>query len=90
MQLLSSPHRKAQNVNPPEEQQQKEKAEKEKKAYALLEQVVDEAQLLKLPENRVRVQIGAADLFWERNEGRARTLFALAVRTTGKGRKVVS
>jgi hypothetical protein len=66
------------NLNPTEEQQQKEKAEKEKKAYTLLEQVVDEAQLLRLPENRVRVQIGAADLLWERNEGRARTLFALA------------
>jgi hypothetical protein len=66
------------NLNPAEEQQQKEKAEKEKKAYTLLEQVVDEAQLLRLPENRVRVQIGAADLLWERNEGRARTLFALA------------
>lgn len=66
------------NLNPTEQQQQKEKAEKEKKAYTLLEQVVDEAQLLRLPENRVRVQIGAADLLWERNEGRARTLFALA------------
>ncbi|MBA3356258.1 MAG: hypothetical protein H0U18_10075 [Pyrinomonadaceae bacterium] len=62
-----------------EEQQQKEKkAEKEKKAYALLEQVVEEAQLLRLPENRVQVQVSAADLLWERNEGRARTLFALA------------
>jgi len=66
------------NLNPTEEQQQKEKTEKEKKAYSLLEQVVDEAQLLRLPENRVRVQIGSADLLWERNEGRARTLFALA------------
>lgn len=66
------------NLNPTEEQQQKEKAEKEKRAYTLLEQVVDEAQLLKLPENRVRVQIGAADLLWQRNEGRARNLFALA------------
>lgn len=66
------------SLNPTEEQQQKEKAEKEKKAYALLEQTVDEAQLLRLPENRVRVQIGAADLLWQQNEGRARNLFALA------------
>jgi hypothetical protein len=64
--------------SPTEEQQQKEKAEQEKKAYILLEQVVDEAQLLRLPENRVRVQIGAADLLWQQNESRARTLFALA------------
>jgi hypothetical protein len=66
------------SLNPTEEQQQKEKAEKEKKAYALLEQTVDEAQLLRLPENRIRVQVGAADLLWEHNEGRARNLFALA------------
>jgi hypothetical protein len=66
------------NLTPAEDQQQKEKAEKEKKAYTLLEQVVDEAQLLRLPENRVRVQIGGADLLWEHNEGRARTLFGLA------------
>ncbi|HYN24139.1 MAG TPA: hypothetical protein VES69_03740 [Pyrinomonadaceae bacterium] len=66
------------NLNPTEEQQKKEKAEKEKKAYTLLDQVVDEAQLLRLPENRVRVQIGAAELLWGHNEGRARNLFALA------------
>ena len=66
------------NLKPTEEQQQKEQAEKEKKAYALLEQVVDDAQLLRLTENRVRVQIGAADMLWEHNEGRARTLFGLA------------
>jgi hypothetical protein len=66
------------SLSPTEEQQQKEKAEREKMAYILLEQVVDEAQLLRLPENRVRVQIGAADLLWQQNEGRARTLFALA------------
>jgi hypothetical protein len=66
------------NLKPTEEQQREEKAEKEKKAYTLLEQVVDEAQLLRLPENRIRVQIGSAELLWERNEGRARTLFALA------------
>ncbi|MGH9969716.1 MAG: hypothetical protein ACREBG_18250 [Pyrinomonadaceae bacterium] len=61
-----------------EEQRQKDKAEKEKRAFALLDQVVDEAQLLKLAENRARVQIGAADLLWQRNQGRARSLFALA------------
>ncbi len=66
------------SLSPTEEQQQKDKEEKEKKAYILLEQVVDEAQLLRLPENRARVQIGAADLLWGQNEGRARTLFALA------------
>lgn len=75
----------AQDPTPtPTEEQQQEKAEKEKKAYTLLEQVVDEAQLLKLPENRVRVQIGAADMLWERNEGRARNLFALAAESVAE------
>lgn len=63
---------------PPSDEQQKEKAEKEKRAFALLEQVVDEAQLLRLPENRIRVQIGAAELLWQSNEGRARSLFSQA------------
>ena len=62
----------------PTEEEQKEKAEKEKKAFALLEQVVEEAQLLRLPENRARVQIGAAEMLWQRDQGRARSLFALA------------
>jgi hypothetical protein len=64
-----------------EDEKQKEKAEKEKKAFALLEQVVEEAQMLKLPENRARVQIGAADMLWQRDQGRARSLFALAADT---------
>ena len=63
---------------PTEEQQQAEKAEQEKRAFAILDQVVNEAQTLRLAENRVRVQIGAADMLWQRNEGRARSLFALA------------
>ncbi|HET6892359.1 MAG TPA: hypothetical protein VFH31_14755 [Pyrinomonadaceae bacterium] len=63
---------------PTEEEQQKEKADKEKKAFALLEQVVEEAQMLRLPENRARIQIGAADMLWKRDQGRARSLFALA------------
>ncbi|MGI8731923.1 MAG: hypothetical protein ACR2LM_01290 [Pyrinomonadaceae bacterium] len=63
---------------PPTEEEKKEKTEKEKKAFALLEQVVDEAQLLRLPENRIRVQINAAELLWQSNEGRARSLFSQA------------
>ncbi len=66
------------NVSRTEEQQKKEKSEKKKRAFALLEQVADEVHMLKLPENRIRVQIGVADLLWQRDEGRARSLFALA------------
>src|ERR1700730_19312505 len=60
------------------EEQEKQKTELEKKAYRLLDQVIDEAQSLKLTENRVRVQINAADLLWDHNQARARSLFSLA------------
>ena len=61
-----------------DEQQQKEKEAAEEKATALLERIVGEVQLLKLPENRIRVQIAAADMLWKRNEPRARSMFSLA------------
>src|SRR5687767_6551361 len=55
--------------------QQEEKAKLEAKATALLEQIVSESQGLKLPENRIRVQIVAGDLLWDRSAARARTFF---------------
>jgi hypothetical protein len=61
--------------SPDPQQQQEEKAKLEKKATALLEQVVTEAQALKLPENRIRVQIAAGDMLWDRSAARARSLF---------------
>jgi hypothetical protein len=63
---------------PSAEELEKQKAEREKNAYRLLEQVIDEAQSLRLVENRVRVQINAADMLWDQNQGRARSLFATA------------
>jgi hypothetical protein len=57
------------------QQQQEEKQQLEKKAAALLDQIVSEAQSLKLPENRVQVQITAADMIWDRDQARARGLF---------------
>src|SRR5689334_17731449 len=63
---------------PAAEDQDKEKAEREKNAYRLLDQVIDEAQSLRLTENRVRVQIMAADLLWDSNQARARSLFTMA------------
>ena len=61
-----------------DEQKDKEKEAAEKKATALLEQIVSEVEVLKLPENRIRVQIAAGDLLWKRNEARARSMFTLA------------
>jgi hypothetical protein len=63
-------------TTPDAAKQQEEKAKLEAKAAVLLEQVVSEAQALRLPENRIRVQIVAADLLWDRSAARARTLFA--------------
>jgi hypothetical protein len=61
-----------------DEEKQKQQEALEKKATVLLEQIVAEVQLLKLPENRIRVQTAAGDLLWKRNEDRARTMFSLA------------
>src|SRR5260370_12506753 len=65
-------------------QQQEEKLKLERKATALLEQVVTEAQGMKLPENRVRVQITAADMLWDRSQARARGLFSDAAAMLGQ------
>lgn len=61
---------------PLSKEQEQEKLKLENKAVTLLEQVVSEAQALKLPENRVRVQIAAGDMLWARDQARARGLFS--------------
>lgn len=63
---------------PTAEELEKQKAEREKNAYRLLDQVIDEAQSLRLTENRVRIQMNAADMLWDQNQGRARSLFSMA------------
>ena len=68
-------------ATPDAAKQQEEKAKLEAKATALLEQMVSESQGLKLPENRIRVQIVAGDLLWDRSPSRARTFFADAAST---------
>ncbi|HEX3187875.1 MAG TPA: hypothetical protein VHQ94_23955 [Pyrinomonadaceae bacterium] len=62
----------------PTAEELEKKAEREKNAYQLLDQVIDEAQSLRLTENRVRVQVSAADMLWDKNQGRARSLFQMA------------
>jgi hypothetical protein len=63
---------------PSTEELEKQKAERETKAFRLLDQIIDEAQSLRLVENRVRIQLNAADMLWDKNQGRARSLFAMA------------
>ncbi|HEX7958055.1 MAG TPA: hypothetical protein VF508_13995, partial [Pyrinomonadaceae bacterium] len=58
-----------------EEEKAKAKKELERKALALLEETLQGAQVLKLPENRASIRAQAADLFWPRDEKRARALF---------------
>src|SRR5262245_6002226 len=81
--LLICPPALAQTPAPPrakkEEKSQKEDKELEKKALALLDEVVGEAMSMRLVENRVYALTTAADLFWKRNEDRARALLAEAV-----------
>ena len=60
------------------EEQKKAKEENARKASGLLDQIIGDAQLLRLTENRVRIQTSVADLLWNDNEGRARTLFSQA------------
>lgn len=60
------------------DQQDKEKLAAEKKAFLLLDQVINEAGGLKLAENRIYIQISAGDLLWDRDEPRARMLFGEA------------
>jgi hypothetical protein len=64
---------------PAQPQSQKEDKELEKKALALLDEIVGEAMSLRLVENRIYVLTTAANLFWKRNEARARALLAEAV-----------
>jgi hypothetical protein len=56
-------------------EKEKAAAELEKNALELLEQAVSEAAALKLPENRVLIYTTAGDLFWSKDEKRARNLF---------------
>jgi hypothetical protein len=81
--LLICPPALAQTPTPPQSQKesksQNEDKELEKKALALLDEVVGEAMSLKLVENRIYALTTAADLFWQHNQDRARALLAEAV-----------
>lgn len=59
-------------------QTEKDKPPPEKKALALLDQIVGDAATLKLSENRIYIQISAGDLLWNLDEARARALFSEA------------
>ena len=75
-QVEANPNRAA----PPGTQEDKEKElerrkELDRKTLGLLDEIVGGAWSLKLPENRSFVLAATADLFWERDEKRARSIF---------------
>src|SRR5262245_15205263 len=79
--LGAVPAYQAQEATPqqsPTEQQDKDKPTPEKKAILLLDQIVGEGAALKLPENRIYIQLSAADRLWDRDQPRARALFGEA------------
>ncbi|MGH9767064.1 MAG: hypothetical protein ACREAB_06465 [Blastocatellia bacterium] len=69
----------AQTLAQPQSQKEEKEKELEKKALALLDEAVGEAMSLKLVENRIHALTTAADLYWKRNEDRARALLGEAM-----------
>src|SRR6185503_7843788 len=65
----------AQERNDKEEREAKERQELEKKTLALLNEVASASWGLKAPENRSFVMVNAADLLWNADPKRARTLY---------------
>ncbi|HZS07966.1 MAG TPA: hypothetical protein VFD58_24240 [Blastocatellia bacterium] len=57
------------------ERQKKNQQLRETRALALLGELLAEVPSLRLPENRVRLRLAAAELLWKRDEKRARALY---------------
>lgn len=74
----------------PTEQQKQAQKEVEKKALALLEDTIADAQSLRVLENRTLVTATAADLLWTRDEKRARSLFTDALNALAAARAASS
>lgn len=74
----SFPQLPATNAAESREEREKARAELEKKAVTLLERTLEDASLLKLPENRAYINANVADFLWKRDEKRARHLFRAA------------
>jgi hypothetical protein len=61
--------------NPAQDEQKQQEQLREKNARALLAELLSEILTLRLPENRVSLQLGAADLLWKEDQSAARTLY---------------
>jgi hypothetical protein len=75
--LLVSPVVRAQSASGEASAAEEKKAreEREKQARALADEIIKEAQSLRLPENRIFVDIALAGSLWSRDQQRARALF---------------
>jgi len=84
--------------SPPDSNKSESKPAIEDQAYLLLDQVIAGIGSLKLPENRSRLEMMAADLLWKRDSDRARSLFLqaaadvveLSQQSAGKGNEPFS
>lgn len=65
---------------PTKAEQQEARQRLERKALALLEEAISDAQSLKQTTNRLRVQVIAADLIWSHDEARAHALFEKSIK----------
>src|SRR5262245_62974594 len=74
--LAQTPRQRLGTQPEPQETEEEKKAAKEleKKALALIDDMVAEAASLRLAENRVTILTGASDILWARDEERARAL----------------
>ena len=75
--LLVSPVVRAQSASSEASaaEAKKSREEREKQALALVDEITREAQSLKLPENRIRIDMALAESLWSRDQQRARALF---------------
>ncbi|HEU4434485.1 MAG TPA: hypothetical protein VFR51_13965 [Pyrinomonadaceae bacterium] len=84
--------------SPPDSNKSESQPALEDQAYLLLDQVIAGIGSLRLPENRSRLEMMAADLLWKRDSERARSLFLqaaaevveLAQQSAGKGNEPFS
>ncbi|MFY9557722.1 MAG: hypothetical protein WAV20_07445 [Blastocatellia bacterium] len=65
-------------------EEKKAREERAKKTMSLVDQIAKESESLRLPENRIRVDIALAKSLWPRDAKRASSLFRRAVATLGE------
>lgn len=65
----------------PKTEEEAKKAAREQRALKLLDEVIADSRMLKLPENRIHILGAASSMVWPRDEKRARELLKVAADT---------